>query len=253
MLKYIVPLVMFVALGAFLFVGLQRDPAYVPSPLIGKAAPEFSLPSLQDAAYPISTKDLAGQPWVLNVWGTWCGGCREEHDVLLAIAKQNVVPLIGLNWKDDNAAAQAWLQGPRQPVCGGGGGPGGADGHRLGRVRRARDVPDRARRHRAVQAHRADDARGLDHGVPAAHRGGAQRGRGARRERPDSCAASRAGVRGGEHSAGDRHRACLRRPGAAVAIREHQSRTSLPRLPEPDHRGLERHAGPGSAPRGARE
>ena len=80
MLKFIVPLVMFVALGAFLFIGLQRDPAYVPSPLIGKPAPEFSLPSLQDAAYPISTKDLAGQPWVLNVWGTWCGGCRQEHD-----------------------------------------------------------------------------------------------------------------------------------------------------------------------------
>ena len=117
MLKFIVPLVMFVALGAFLFVGLQRNPAYVPSPLIGKPAPEFSLPSLQDAAYPISTRDLAGQPWVLNVWGTWCGGCREEHEVLLAIAKQNAVPLIGLNWKDDNAAAQAWLRDLGNPYA----------------------------------------------------------------------------------------------------------------------------------------
>ena len=69
------------------------------------------------AAYPISTKDLAGQPWVLNVWGTWCGGCRQEHDVLLAIAKQNVVPLIGLNWKDDNAAAQAWLEDLGNPYA----------------------------------------------------------------------------------------------------------------------------------------
>ncbi len=110
MWKFIVPFGLFLALGAFLFVGLHRDPSYVPSPLIGKPAPEFSLPSLQDAAYPVATKDLKGQTWVLNVWGTWCGGCRQEHDVLLEIARQNAVPLIGLNWKDDNAAAQGWLR-----------------------------------------------------------------------------------------------------------------------------------------------
>jgi cytochrome c biogenesis protein CcmG/thiol:disulfide interchange protein DsbE len=108
-LKFIVPLLLFVALGAFLFVGLYRDPRYVPSPLIGKPAPEFTLPSLQDASYPVSSKELLGQPWVLNVWGTWCGGCRQEHDTLLAIARQKTVPLVGLNWKDDNAAAQQWL------------------------------------------------------------------------------------------------------------------------------------------------
>jgi len=110
MLKYVVPLVLFVLLGVFLFVGLHRDPRYVPSPLIGKPAPEFSLPSLQDASYPVSSKELIGQPWVLNVWGTWCGGCRQEHETLLMIARQKSVPLIGLNWKDDNAAAQRWLR-----------------------------------------------------------------------------------------------------------------------------------------------
>jgi cytochrome c biogenesis protein CcmG/thiol:disulfide interchange protein DsbE len=110
MWKFIVPFGLFVLLAAFLFVGLQRDPSYVPSPLIGKPAPAFSLPSLQDASYPVSTEELQGRPWVLNVWGTWCGGCREEHDTLLAIAKQNVVPLVGLNWKDDNTAAQRWLR-----------------------------------------------------------------------------------------------------------------------------------------------
>ena len=110
MLKYVVPLALFVLLGAFLYVGLQRDPSYVPSPLIGRPAPEFSLPSLQDAAYPVASAELKGRPWVLNVWGTWCGGCREEHDVLLEIARQNVVPIVGLNWKDDNAAAQRWLR-----------------------------------------------------------------------------------------------------------------------------------------------
>jgi cytochrome c biogenesis protein CcmG/thiol:disulfide interchange protein DsbE len=110
MLKFIVPFALFALLGVFLFVGLQRDPSYVPSPLIGKPAPEFTLPSLQDASYPVASKELLGRPWVLNVWGTWCGGCREEHDTLLAIARTQAVPMVGLNWKDDNAAAQQWLR-----------------------------------------------------------------------------------------------------------------------------------------------
>jgi cytochrome c biogenesis protein CcmG/thiol:disulfide interchange protein DsbE len=110
MLKFIVPFALFVLLAIFLFVGLNRDPSYVPSPLIGKPAPEFSLPSLQDASYPVSSKELLGQPWVLNVWGTWCGGCRQEHETLIAIARTKAVPIIGLNWKDDNALAQQWLR-----------------------------------------------------------------------------------------------------------------------------------------------
>jgi cytochrome c biogenesis protein CcmG, thiol:disulfide interchange protein DsbE len=109
MLRFVVPFAIFLLLGAFLFIGLQRDPSYVPSPLIGKPAPQFSLPSLQDAAYPVSSQELLGQPWVLNVWGTWCAGCRQEHDALLAIARQKTVPIVGLNWKDDNAQAQQWL------------------------------------------------------------------------------------------------------------------------------------------------
>jgi cytochrome c biogenesis protein CcmG/thiol:disulfide interchange protein DsbE len=109
MWKFIVPFGLFLLLGGFLFVGLQRDPSYVPSPLIGKQAPEFSLPSLHDPAYPVSTKDLAGRPWVLNVWGTWCAGCRQEHPVLLQIARQSSVPIIGLDWKDDAAEAKRWL------------------------------------------------------------------------------------------------------------------------------------------------
>ena len=117
MWKFVAPFVVFVLLGVFLYVGLYRDPRYVPSPLIGKPAPEFSLPSLQDASYPVSTKELIGQPWVLNVWGTWCGGCRAEHETLLAIARQNVVPIVGLNWKDDNAAAQQWLRDLGNPYA----------------------------------------------------------------------------------------------------------------------------------------
>jgi cytochrome c biogenesis protein CcmG/thiol:disulfide interchange protein DsbE len=110
MFKFGLPLALFALLVGFLLVGLFRDPSYVPSPLIGKQAPEFTLPSLQDANYPVVSKELLGRPWVLNVWGTWCGGCREEHDTLLAIARTNVVPMVGLNWKDDSAAAQQWLR-----------------------------------------------------------------------------------------------------------------------------------------------
>ena len=117
MWKFIVPFGMFLLLGGFLYVGLHRDPGYVPSPLIGKPAPEFSLPSLQDAAYPVASKELLGRPWVLNVWGTWCAGCRQEHDTLLQIARTQAVPLIGLNWKDDNAAAQQWLRDLGNPYA----------------------------------------------------------------------------------------------------------------------------------------
>jgi cytochrome c biogenesis protein CcmG/thiol:disulfide interchange protein DsbE len=109
-LKFIIPLALFGLLGLALFKGLSLNPSEVPSPLIGKPAPEFSLPSLQDASYPVSSRELLGQAWVLNVWGTWCGGCREEHDTLLAIARQKTVPIVGLNWKDDNALAQNWLR-----------------------------------------------------------------------------------------------------------------------------------------------
>jgi cytochrome c biogenesis protein CcmG/thiol:disulfide interchange protein DsbE len=115
--KFSIPLIIVAALGVFLFIGLSRDPGYVPSPLIGKQAPEFSLPSLQDAAYPVSSKELLGRTWVLNVWGTWCGGCRQEHDTLIAISRMNVVPLVGLNWKDDNAAAQEWLRALGNPYA----------------------------------------------------------------------------------------------------------------------------------------
>ena len=109
MWKFIVPFGLFALLGVFLYIGLHRDPSYVPSPLIGKPAPDFTLPSLQDPAYPVSSKDLAGRPWVLNVWGTWCAGCRQEHPVLLQIARQTSVPIIGLDWKDDATEAQRWL------------------------------------------------------------------------------------------------------------------------------------------------
>ena len=112
-LKYVVPLVVFVVLGLVLWRGLERnrvhDVSEVPSPLIGKAAPAFKLPSLEDPAYAVDSAELRGRPYALNVWGTWCVGCREEHEVLLQIAQRRMVPIIGLNWKDDREAAKQWL------------------------------------------------------------------------------------------------------------------------------------------------
>jgi cytochrome c biogenesis protein CcmG, thiol:disulfide interchange protein DsbE len=109
MLRYLVPAAVFVVLVAFFWVGLQRDPRIVPSPLIGKPAPAFELPTVEDPAHKVGTADFAGRTYVLNVWGTWCGGCREEHDTLLEIKRQNLVPIVGLNWKDDRDLARRWL------------------------------------------------------------------------------------------------------------------------------------------------
>jgi cytochrome c biogenesis protein CcmG, thiol:disulfide interchange protein DsbE len=108
-LRFLIPGLLFTVLVGFFLVGLQRDPSLIPSPLIGKPAPEFSLEDLRDPVLRVATADLAGRTYLLNVWGTWCPGCREEHDTLLTIARSSGVPMIGLNWKDDRTQALRWL------------------------------------------------------------------------------------------------------------------------------------------------
>lgn len=108
--RYLIPVGLFAALAIFFFFSLDRDKETLPSPLIGKPAPAFSLPSLDDPSKTISSTDFAGRPYVLNVWGTWCGGCRQEHGALLEIARRNDVPIVGLNWKDDSELALQWLR-----------------------------------------------------------------------------------------------------------------------------------------------
>jgi cytochrome c biogenesis protein CcmG/thiol:disulfide interchange protein DsbE len=108
-LRFLVPALAFAVLVGFFIVGLKRDPGEIPSPLIGKPAPGFALESLGDPAWIVGPADFAGRPWLLNVWATWCGGCRQEHDALLAIAGQKRVPIMGLNWRDDRALALRWL------------------------------------------------------------------------------------------------------------------------------------------------
>jgi cytochrome c biogenesis protein CcmG/thiol:disulfide interchange protein DsbE len=108
-LRFLVPALAFAVLIGFFVVGLKRDPGEIPSPLIGKPAPAFALESLGDPAWIVGSADFAGRPWLLNVWGTWCVGCRQEHDALLAIAEQDRVPMMGLNLWDDREVALRWL------------------------------------------------------------------------------------------------------------------------------------------------
>ncbi|NNM00660.1 MAG: DsbE family thiol:disulfide interchange protein [Gammaproteobacteria bacterium] len=109
-LLFIIPVTLFVVLVAFFVRGLSLNPRYVPSPLIGKPAPAFSLPALSDPETILTERLLSGQPTLLNVWATWCSGCREEHDFLLQLARTAGVPIYGLNWKDDAEAARSWLK-----------------------------------------------------------------------------------------------------------------------------------------------
>ena len=108
-LRYLVPLAIFVVLVAFLYRGLSLDSKRIPSPLVGKPMPEFSLPRLKNPAATLSDTDLKGQVSILNIWATWCVSCRAEHEVLLLLGQTGKVDIYGLNYKDDRAKAQQWL------------------------------------------------------------------------------------------------------------------------------------------------
>lgn len=110
MVRYLIPLGIFAMLVALLAVGLRHDPRRVPSPLIGKPAPQFSLPELADPARTLDRKDLLGKVTLVNVWASWCVACRDEAQLLVALANSHVVPIYGLNYKDKRADAQRWLQ-----------------------------------------------------------------------------------------------------------------------------------------------
>jgi cytochrome c biogenesis protein CcmG, thiol:disulfide interchange protein DsbE len=109
MKRFLIPLGIFIVLVGFLAVGLRLDPREVPSPLINKPAPAFTLPELVDPQRTFSEKDLRGKVWLLNVWASWCVSCREEHPVLVEFSKRNIVPVYGLNYKDERKDALAWL------------------------------------------------------------------------------------------------------------------------------------------------
>ncbi|MBV8910242.1 MAG: DsbE family thiol:disulfide interchange protein [Gammaproteobacteria bacterium] len=109
--RYLLPLGVFVLLALVLGIGIRHAPekGVIASPLLGKPAPQFSLPALTQPTQLVRSAELRGHWYLLNVWGTWCHECRAEHDTLLWVQRSGVVPLIGLDWKDDEREARAWL------------------------------------------------------------------------------------------------------------------------------------------------
>ena len=143
-LRYLLPAGFFLALSVFLLLGLNRNPNEIPSPLIGKPAPEYALPRLADApasigrralapgngntsASPASTEAgagtgakggndnlvssqaLRGQPYLLNVWASWCMPCLQEQPQMVALAQSHRIRIVGMNYKDQPADARRWL------------------------------------------------------------------------------------------------------------------------------------------------
>jgi cytochrome c biogenesis protein CcmG/thiol:disulfide interchange protein DsbE len=109
-LRFLLPAIAFAGLVLVFYFGLGREPGRIESPLIGKPAPAFANESLADPVVRVASESFVGRPWLLNVWATWCAGCREEHELMLAIARENRAPMVGLNWRDDRTLALRWLE-----------------------------------------------------------------------------------------------------------------------------------------------
>jgi cytochrome c biogenesis protein CcmG, thiol:disulfide interchange protein DsbE len=108
--RFLLPLGLFIVLVALLAVGLTLNPREVPSPLINKPAPAFTLAHLHDPGKTVTREEMLGKVWLLNVWASWCPSCREEHPVFNAYAQRaDAIPVIGLNWKDKREDGLRWL------------------------------------------------------------------------------------------------------------------------------------------------
>lgn len=110
MARFILPFVIFMIVAAFLFIGLGLNPHEVPSPLVGKPAPAFSLPQLHEPEKQFSLQDMKGKVWLFNVWASWCTACEYEHPLFMELSRQNLVPLYGMDYKDKREDGMAWLQ-----------------------------------------------------------------------------------------------------------------------------------------------
>lgn len=108
--RYLLPLIGVLVLIPIMILGLQSDPSELPSQYIGKPAPQFELPTLKDPSRNISTADLKGQVSLVNIWATWCAGCRAEHQFLMALSREGSIPIYAINWRDERQKALAWLE-----------------------------------------------------------------------------------------------------------------------------------------------
>ncbi|HEB58539.1 MAG TPA: DsbE family thiol:disulfide interchange protein [Gammaproteobacteria bacterium] len=110
MARFLIPLGIFFVLVGFLYVGLGLNPREIPSPLIGKPAPEFSLPRVREPGQQLARSDLLGQVTLVNAWASWCVSCRQEHHLLMQLARDEHVRIYGINYKDERRDALAYLQ-----------------------------------------------------------------------------------------------------------------------------------------------
>jgi cytochrome c biogenesis protein CcmG/thiol:disulfide interchange protein DsbE len=113
--KFLIPLALFGVLVVFLAVGLQLDPHEVPSPLVNKPAPAFKVTQLERPELQFAAEDLKGQVWLFNVWASWCVACRQEHPVLMQFARQKMIPIVGLDYKDQRKDGMGVLQRSGNP------------------------------------------------------------------------------------------------------------------------------------------
>ncbi len=111
MFRYLAPLAVFAVLVMLFVKGLDpsRDLNELPSPFLGKPAPLLDLPSLTNPDKRVSSSDYEGRIALVNVWATWCVGCRQEHEFLMALSRTDSVPIYGINWRDRRDEALAWL------------------------------------------------------------------------------------------------------------------------------------------------
>lgn len=110
MIRYLLPIGIFIGLLIALMVGLGKDPGELPSPLIGRDSPTFTLPELSNPEVTVSDTDIRGEVALVNVWASWCVACRQEHNFLMALARSGTIPIYGLNWRDERPAALRWLR-----------------------------------------------------------------------------------------------------------------------------------------------
>jgi cytochrome c biogenesis protein CcmG, thiol:disulfide interchange protein DsbE len=110
MKRFLLPIGFFAVLIPILIVGLSKDPRALPSTFLGKPAPQFTLPELRDPTRQVSNESFGGQIVLVNFWATWCIGCRQEHGFLMQLAANKVIPIFGINWRDDKNDAINWLQ-----------------------------------------------------------------------------------------------------------------------------------------------
>lgn len=117
MMRFILPFLVFLIMAAFMFIGLTLNPHEVPSPLINKAAPAFTLPQLHEPAKQFSPQDVKGKVWMLNVWASWCTACENEHPLFVELSGRNIVPIYGMDYKDQREDGVAWLKKRGNPYA----------------------------------------------------------------------------------------------------------------------------------------